>query len=70
MSSHPNRTPCKIPLDLGAPADSLEGRAPAVDNGLDVPDPSRYYTREFMQSEWQNLWPRVWLIAGRRYRKL
>ena len=32
----------KFPLDLGAPAGSLEGRAAPIDNGLDVPDPSRY----------------------------
>ena len=54
----------KFPLDLGAPAGTLEGRSPPVDNGLDCPDPSRYYAREFMQKEWQSLWPRVWLLAG------
>lgn len=52
------------PMSLGAPADSLEAKQPDVDNGLDVPDPSRYYSREFMQREWQRLWPRVWLLAG------
>ena len=52
------------PMDLGAPQDSLEAKQPPVDNGLDVPDPSRYYSREFMQLEWQRLWPRVWLLAG------
>ncbi len=51
------------PMDLGA-KDSLEAKQPAVDNGLDVPDPSRYYSREFMALEWQRLWPRVWLLAG------
>jgi len=52
------------PMSLNAPADSLEAKRPDVDNGLDVPDPSRYYSREFMELEWQRLWPRVWLIAG------
>jgi len=52
------------PMSLNAPADSLEAKQPQVDNGLDVPDPSRYYSREFMAKEWQQLWPRVWLLAG------
>jgi phenylpropionate dioxygenase-like ring-hydroxylating dioxygenase large terminal subunit len=47
-----------------APATSLEAKRPAVDNGLAVPDPSRYYSREFMEKEWRHLWPRVWLLAG------
>jgi len=52
------------PMTLGAPPDSLEAKQPEVDDGLDVPDPSHYYSREFMQLEWQRLWPRVWLLAG------
>lgn len=52
------------PMSLGAPADSLEAKQPPVDDGLDVPDPSRYYAREFMDLEWRQLWPRVWLLAG------
>ena len=28
------------PMSLQAPADSLEAKQPAVDKGLDVPDPS------------------------------
>ena len=52
------------PMSLGAPSDSLEAKQPPVDDGLDVPDPSRYYTREFMDLEWRRLWPRVWLLAG------
>jgi len=54
----------KFPLDLGAPAGSLEGRSVPIDNGLDVIDPARYYSREFMHKEWQTLWPRVWLLAA------
>ena len=52
------------PMNLGAPKDSLEAKQPPVDDGLDVPDPSRYYSREFMALENQRLWPRVWLLAG------
>jgi phenylpropionate dioxygenase-like ring-hydroxylating dioxygenase large terminal subunit len=47
-----------------APAGSLEAKQPPVDNGLDVPDPSRYHSPEFMRKEWDRLWPRVWLLAG------
>ena len=47
-----------------APPGSLEAKRPAVDNGLDVLDPARYYSREFMEKEWKHLWPRVWLLAG------
>lgn len=53
------------PMDLKAPKDSLEAKQPKPDDlRLDVPDPSRYYTREFMELEWKHLWPRVWLLAG------
>lgn len=52
------------PMDLKAPSDSLEAKQPDVDNGLDVPHPSRYHSREFMELEWKFLWPRVWLLAG------
>ncbi len=53
-----------VRINPDAPADSLEAKRPAVDNGLQVPDPARYYAREFMQKEWERLWPRVWLLAG------
>ena len=52
------------PMSLNAPADSLEAKQPDVDNGLTVVDPARFYSREFMQLEWQHMWPRVWLLAG------
>ncbi len=52
------------PMSLNAPADSLEAKQPPVDDGLDVPDPARYYSREFMRLEWERLWPRAWLLAG------
>jgi phenylpropionate dioxygenase-like ring-hydroxylating dioxygenase large terminal subunit len=52
------------PMTLGAPSDSLEAKQPHVDHGPFVVDPSRYYSREFMEREWKSLWPRVWLLAG------
>src|SRR5207302_9203360 len=52
------------PMSLGAAPDSLEAKQPDIDNRLDVVDPSRYYSPEFMQREWQSLWPHVWLLAG------
>ena len=51
-------------VNPGAPPDSLEAKQPAVDNGLRVPDPSRYFSPEFMRKEWERLWPRVWLLTG------
>ncbi|MEM7612627.1 MAG: aromatic ring-hydroxylating dioxygenase subunit alpha [Pseudomonadota bacterium] len=54
----------KWPMDLGAPANSLEAKQPDIDNGIDVYHPSRYYSREFMEQETNKLWPRVWLLAG------
>lgn len=59
------RFEAKWPMDLKAPAGSLEAKQPEpADLGRDVPDPSRYHTREFMEKEWAHLWPRVWLLAG------
>ena len=52
------------PMSLGAERNSLEAKQPDIDNGLDVPHPSRYYSHEFMEREWHRLWPRVWLLAG------
>src|SRR5688500_17442947 len=52
------------PMSLDAPADSLEAKQPAVDNGLDVPDPARYYSREFMAREGQDVGARAALVAG------
>jgi len=51
-------------VNPAAPAGSLEAKQPYIDNGTGSYDKSRYFTREFMQREWEQLWPRVWLIAG------
>ena len=45
----------------GTPA----GKAPDVDLGSDVIDQRRYTSRKFMRLEWERLWTKVWLIAGR-----
>ncbi len=51
-------------IDPNASGENLEAKQPFVDNGLEVLDPKRYYTPEFMQAEWERLWTRAWLIAG------
>lgn len=52
------------PVNPDAPPSSLEAKRPYVDNGTGIVDPSRYYSREWMEQENERLWPRVWLIAG------
>jgi len=51
-------------IDPDADEKSLEAKQPFVDNGTGVLEPSRYYSREFMELEWEHMWTRVWLIAG------
>jgi carnitine monooxygenase subunit len=51
-------------IDPKAGEGNLEAKQPFIDNGLDVYDPARYYSAEFMQREWTNMWTRCWLIAG------
>lgn len=46
-----------------APA-AADWKAPYVDNGADIKDPSRYYTAAYKAKEWERLWTRVWTIAG------
>lgn len=47
-----------------APEDSLERKQPYVDNGTARFDPDRYYSKSFMDAEWDHLWTHVWQIAG------
>ena len=56
--------PSTWPMDVGGPRGSHEAPQPPIDDGLLVPSPDRYYSREFMEVEWRNLWPRTWLLAG------
>ncbi|MEM9530855.1 MAG: aromatic ring-hydroxylating dioxygenase subunit alpha [Pseudomonadota bacterium] len=44
--------------------DSLEAKVPYVDNGTERPDPTRYFSPTFMETEWDMLWTRAWQIAG------
>ncbi len=51
-------------INPGAPAESLESKQPEVDNGVAVAGKEGYFSREYMQREWDKLWTRSWLIAG------
>lgn len=53
-----------IVLNPAAPEGALDAKLPPADDGLDVVDPARYYSKEFMQKEWTHLWPRVWILVG------
>ena len=54
------------PVNPNAPEDSLEARAPYIDNGTEQIDAERYYSREFMAREWLQHWTRAGLSAGPR----
>lgn len=43
---------------------AMDGRDPSNLRG-DPIDPERYYSRAFMEQEWQQLWTRIWHLAGR-----
>ena len=51
-------------LNPDALEEAADWKAPRIDNGVDVVDPARYYSKEFMDKEWETLWTRVWTIAG------
>jgi phenylpropionate dioxygenase-like ring-hydroxylating dioxygenase large terminal subunit len=42
-----------------------ERKFPYVDNGTGKVEPSRYYDADYARHEWDRMWTRVWLIAGR-----
>ena len=42
-----------------------ERKFPYVDNGTRKVDASRYHDPDFARQEWERMWTRVWLIAGR-----
>jgi phenylpropionate dioxygenase-like ring-hydroxylating dioxygenase large terminal subunit len=52
-------------LNEDAAPSSLEAKAPYIDNGTELISPERYYDPAFMQSEWEQLWTKTWLLAGR-----
>jgi phenylpropionate dioxygenase-like ring-hydroxylating dioxygenase large terminal subunit len=56
-------TPTAV-IDPNAAPESLEAKQPYVDHGTRVYDKDRYFSREFMEREWECLWTNCWLIAG------
>ena len=48
-----------------ATPEAIEAKAPFVDNGSSLITPERYYDPAFMAREWEHLWTRTWLLAGR-----
>lgn len=59
--------PEKIPVAIinpDAPDESLEAKQPPIDNGTRNHGKAGYFSREYMDLEWQKLWTRSWLIAG------
>jgi phenylpropionate dioxygenase-like ring-hydroxylating dioxygenase large terminal subunit len=52
-------------INPDAGADAPERKFPYVDNGTDRIDAARYHDADIARREWERLWSRVWLIAGR-----
>jgi len=52
-------------LNEDAPAGSVEAKADYIDNGTGLLSPERYYDPAFMKREWDGLWSKTWLMAGR-----
>ncbi len=48
-----------------AAPEAIEAKAPFVDNGSSLITPERYYDPAFMAREWDHMWTRTWLLAGR-----
>jgi len=56
-----------IPISIinpDAPAESLEAKQPAIDNGAQIYGTEGYFSPEQMTREWQKIWTQSWLIAG------
>ena len=51
-------------INPDAPDESLEAKQPHVDNGTECYDKSGYFSHPYMQTEWEKLWTKSWLIAG------
>jgi phenylpropionate dioxygenase-like ring-hydroxylating dioxygenase large terminal subunit len=58
-----NTIPVAI-INPDAPAESLEAKQPAVDNGAECYSKEGYFSRDYMAREWERMWTRTWLIAG------
>jgi len=53
-----------FPLAPEAAPGTPEALWPYVDNGTEVFAPDRYFSPEFARDEWENMWARVWTLAG------
>ena len=42
-----------------------EKKYPYVDNGTGLVGPERFYSPDFAAAEWDQMWTKTWLIAGR-----
>lgn len=51
-------------LEPDAKEDDVDCKQPFIDNGTGIPDPDRYYSKEYMQKEWDQVWTKVWTLAG------
>lgn len=51
-------------IDPKAGPDNLEAKQPYIDNGTGRIPNEPYYEPAFMETEWERLWTRVWLIAA------
>ncbi len=54
------------PVNPDAPEDSLEAKTPYIDHGVGRIGPERYFDKDWMAREWEQLWTKTWLIAGPR----
>ena len=51
-------------IDPDAPTGSLEKKQPDVNNGVEVHSKEGYFSKDYAELEWENLWSKTWLIAG------
>ena len=51
-------------INPDAPAESLEAKQPAIDNGAEIYGKDGYFSAAQMQREWDKVWTESWLIAG------
>jgi len=51
-------------INPDAPPDSLEAKQPPVENGTECYSKDGYFSRDYMEREWERMWTRTWLIAG------
>ncbi len=53
-------------VNPGCPPGSPDAKAPYIDHGTDIVGDRRWYScREHAAREWEGLWTKVWLLAGR-----